>query len=79
MKKTKKSLEEIEKVVSSLSHIDIKRIKEAIGTGYANKLVERLKKKTGKSYTSTYIRKCFVHGQLRATIVFEALLMAQEI
>jgi hypothetical protein len=79
MQKTTITSEEIKEIVNGLSHLELKRIKETIGPGYIKKLKARLFEVKGVKHNDQYLRNCFITDNLKAPIVFEALLMAQEI
>lgn len=79
MKEQKRNRKEIEKIAKEITHVDLQNIKDTIGWGYVRKVVEYIKKETGRKYKEPYVRRRLCINYLSPQILLHAMDLAVKI
>lgn len=79
MKEQKRNRKEIEKIAKEMTHVDLQNIKDSIGRGYVRRVVEYIKKETGRKYNEPYVRRRLCMNYLSPQILLHAMDLAVKI
>jgi hypothetical protein len=63
-------------IAETITHIELKQLKESIGFGWTKKLQKHLAKKTKHTYSLGYLRRTMMKEHLNPTILVYALELA---
>ena len=66
------------KKLKQMEEIELFKLRAYLNYGYTIELQKRLKKKTGKTYSRAYIRKCLTYKHQNMIVIAEAIKYVEE-